>query len=150
MSIYWLLTASVVCYRFSAVQEGAAPALRNKSKLKEKWIKERIEMKGNKFFKKQLCSQQVGADHKTLMYGWPITCPPNPSWPAAGVACIPRWKRSYPSSDLEVSIHLGHDSSSSQEQGDSGTLNMATEQQAQRWVMWGCGSSEVLFTRSSI
>lgn len=69
MSIYWLLTASVVCYRFSAVQEGAAPALRNKSKLKEKWIKERTEMKGNKFFKKQLCSQQVGADHKTLMHG---------------------------------------------------------------------------------
>ena len=41
----------MVCYRFSTVQEGAAPALRNNSKLKEKWTKERTERKGNDFLK---------------------------------------------------------------------------------------------------
>lgn len=53
-SIYWLLTAPMVCYKFSTVQEVAAAALRNNSKLKEKWTKERTEMKGNNLFKNQL------------------------------------------------------------------------------------------------
>lgn len=46
----------MVYYGFSTVQEGAAPVLRNNSKLK-KWTEERREMKGNHFCKKSaLCA----------------------------------------------------------------------------------------------
>lgn len=79
---------------------------------------------------------------------WPV--PSNPSWSAAGVVRTPGGNKSYPSSDPNVSILPGHGPLPSQERGDRGAPGMAAEQQAQCWVVRGCGLSEALFTRSSI
>lgn len=74
----------MVYYGFSTVQEGAAPALRNNSKLK-KWTEERREMKGNHFCKKStLCA--VGSRSRHIAaWGTHNLSPPTPAGQLQGL-----------------------------------------------------------------
>lgn len=103
--IYLLLTARMIHYRFFALQEGADPAQRNNSKLKEKRTKE-----GNKWrvtiskTRPTLCAV-LSRWHIGAWVTRPVGCPP--PTPPAGVVCIPGWNRSCPSSGPKVCILSG-------------------------------------------